>query len=170
MGLSYGSLRSLLLTVLTLLTDSRGSWRIWGQAQMFSFWLPIESSQLCCGVGLINTIEQMWKLRLRAGTHLCKGKTEGAKVQDQNSDVWVSKAELSLLSWACLQAPLGPFVFRTPWLPTYPALLPQSPCAVSLWEGTQLSKSPGPRRDLRGHFNFLRQSYLWWQECGLIWF
>lgn len=37
-------------------------------------WLPTESSQLSCGVGLINTIEQMWKLRLRAGIHLCKAK------------------------------------------------------------------------------------------------
>lgn len=47
---------------------------MWGQGQMFSLWLPTESSQLSCDVGLINTIELMWKLRLRAGIHLCKAK------------------------------------------------------------------------------------------------
>lgn len=46
---------------------------MWGQGQMFSLWFSTESSQLS-SVGLINTIEQMWKLRLRAGIHLCKAK------------------------------------------------------------------------------------------------
>lgn len=41
---------------------------------VFSLCLLTESSQLSCGMGLTDTIEQMWKLRLQAGIHMCKAK------------------------------------------------------------------------------------------------
>lgn len=73
---------------------------MWGQGQMFSLWLPTESSQLSCVVGLINTIEQMWKLRLRAGIHLYKAKQ--LEVAEAGSEF----RSLDLQSWV-LSAPLG---------------------------------------------------------------